>query len=95
MPKVKTSSGAKKKFKVSGTGKLIRRHAKHRLPSRDHPFGHHLGGDPYRRRRRALAGACLQQVEAAPFDRELDVLHVREMPLEQILRRQQFLVGAG
>ena len=27
MPKVKTGSGAKKRFKVSGTGKLIRRHA--------------------------------------------------------------------
>ena len=27
MPKVKTGSGAKKRFKVSGTGKLLRRHA--------------------------------------------------------------------
>ena len=27
MPKVKTGSGAKKRFKVSGTGKLTRRHA--------------------------------------------------------------------
>ena len=27
MPKVKTSSGAKKRFKVTGTGKLMRRHA--------------------------------------------------------------------
>ena len=27
MPKVKTSSGAKKRFKVSGAGKLMRRHA--------------------------------------------------------------------
>lgn len=27
MPKVKTSSGAKKRFKVSGAGKLTRRHA--------------------------------------------------------------------
>ena len=26
MPKQKTSSGAKKKFKVTGTGKLLRRH---------------------------------------------------------------------
>ena len=36
MPKVKTSSGAKKKFKVSGTGKLIRRHAmkSHNLESK-------------------------------------------------------------
>jgi len=28
MPKQKTSSGAKKKFKVTGTGKLLRRKAK-------------------------------------------------------------------
>ncbi len=27
MPKVKTASGAKKRFKVSGAGKLLRRHA--------------------------------------------------------------------
>ena len=27
MPKVKTGSGAKKRFKVTGTGKLTRRHA--------------------------------------------------------------------
>jgi large subunit ribosomal protein L35 len=27
MPKVKTSSGAKKRFKLSGAGKLMRRHA--------------------------------------------------------------------
>lgn len=26
MPKVKTGSGAKKRFKVSGAGKLLRRH---------------------------------------------------------------------
>ena len=26
MPKVKTSSGAKKRFKVTGAGKLLRRH---------------------------------------------------------------------
>ena len=27
MPKMKTSKGAKKRFKVSGAGKLLRRHA--------------------------------------------------------------------
>ena len=27
MPKMKTGSGAKKRFKVTGTGKLTRRHA--------------------------------------------------------------------
>ena len=27
MPKTKTSSGAKKRFKVTGSGKILRRHA--------------------------------------------------------------------
>ena len=27
MPKVKTSRGAKKRFKISGAGKILRRHA--------------------------------------------------------------------
>ena len=27
MPKMKTSSGAKKRFKVTGSGKIMRRHA--------------------------------------------------------------------
>ena len=27
MPKMKTSRGAKKRFKVTGTGKILRRHA--------------------------------------------------------------------
>ena len=29
MPKVKTNSGAKKRFKLTGTGKIKRRHAYH------------------------------------------------------------------
>ena len=35
MPKIKTHSGAKKRFKVSGTGKIIRAHANksHKLNS--------------------------------------------------------------
>ena len=49
MPKQKTQSGAKKKFKVTGTGKLLRRNAgqshnlEHKSPklkrsfSKDHP----------------------------------------------------------
>jgi large subunit ribosomal protein L35 len=35
MPKMKTSSGAKKKFKVTGTGKLLRR-----LANQSHNFEH-------------------------------------------------------
>ena len=51
MPKQKTNSGAKKRFKVSGAGKLLRRHAmkshnlekksakRRRAFKRDHPVG--------------------------------------------------------
>ena len=44
MPKQKTSSGAKKKFKVTGTGKLLRRNAgqshnlEHKSPKRKRAF---------------------------------------------------------
>ena len=44
MPKQKTHSGAKKKFKLSGTGKLLRRHAmkshllEHKSPKRRRKF---------------------------------------------------------
>ena len=44
MPKVKTSSGAKKRFKVTGSGKLTRRHAmqshnlEHKSPKRKRRF---------------------------------------------------------
>ena len=48
MPKVKTSSGAKKKFKVTGTGKLLRRNAgqshnlEHKSPKRKRAFSKDL-----------------------------------------------------
>ena len=44
MPKQKTSSGAKKRFKVSGTGKLLRRSAnqshnlEHKSPTKKRGF---------------------------------------------------------
>ncbi|MCY7303962.1 MAG: 50S ribosomal protein L35 [Thermoleophilia bacterium] len=44
MPKVKTGSGAKKRFKVTGTGKLMRRHGmkshnlEHKSPKRKRGF---------------------------------------------------------
>ena len=52
MPKQKTSSGAKKKFKLTGTGKLLRRRAmqSHNLgkksPKRKRRFGKDFGVDP-------------------------------------------------
>ena len=45
MPKTKTASGAKKRFKVTATGKLMRRHAmkshnlEHKSPKRKRSFG--------------------------------------------------------
>ena len=48
MPKQKTSSGAKKKFKVTGTGKLLRRNAgqshnlEHKSPKRKRAFSKDL-----------------------------------------------------
>ena len=42
MPKMKTSKGAKKRFKTSGTGKLLRRHAMR---------SHNLGKKSSKRRR--------------------------------------------
>ncbi len=44
MPKMKTNSGAKKKFKVTGTGKLLRRNAgqshnlEHKSPKQKRAF---------------------------------------------------------
>ena len=43
MPKVKTSSGAKKRFKVTGTGKLLRRQAMK---------SHYLSGKSAKRKRK-------------------------------------------
>ena len=45
MPKMKTGSGAKKRFKVTGSGKLLRRHAmqshnlEHKSAKRKRAFG--------------------------------------------------------
>ena len=45
MPKVKTSSGAKKRLKVTGAGKILRRRAmkshnlEHKSPKRKRAFG--------------------------------------------------------
>ena len=45
MPKTKTGSGAKKRFKVTGTGKILRRHAmqshnlEHKSAKRKRAFG--------------------------------------------------------
>ena len=54
MPKMKTHSGAKKRFKVSGSGKLVREQANRR---------HLFEGKPSTRTRRLAANA-----DVAPAD---------------------------
>ena len=54
MPKMKTHSGAAKRFKVTGTGKLRRRHAN---------MNHILGKKPSKRKRRLN-----RETELAPGD---------------------------
>ena len=51
MPKVKTGSGAKKRFKVTGTGKLLRRHAmkSHNLTKKSSKRKRDFGSDHARR----------------------------------------------
>jgi large subunit ribosomal protein L35 len=55
MPKVKTSSGAKKRFKLTAAGKLMRRHAMQ---------SHNLGKKTSKRKR-----AFSKEFEVAPSDR--------------------------
>jgi len=47
MPKQKTNSAAKKRFKVTGTGKLLRRHAmkSHNLEKKTAKRGREFGKD--------------------------------------------------
>lgn len=49
MPKIKTHSGAKKRFKVTGTGKVKFQHTnkRHRLTQKDHKRKRILRGAAY------------------------------------------------
>ena len=59
MPKQKTSSSAKKRFKISGAGKLMRRHAmkSHNLEKKSAKRGRDFGRD------HAVAPADVREVE--------------------------------
>ena len=59
MPKVKTASGAKKRFKLTATGKILRRR-RHRTT----PPGHLIKSRPGRRKR------AQQDTLVAPSDRK-------------------------
>ena len=64
MPKMKTSSGAKKKFKVTASGRLLRRHAmkshllekKSQKRKRAFRKTHDVDGDDVREVKRLLGG---------------------------------------
>jgi len=56
MPKVKTNSSAKKRFKVTGTGKILRKQAGKR---------HNLGKKSQRRIRNLRKGALLSEGHTA------------------------------
>jgi large subunit ribosomal protein L35 len=62
MPKMKTHSGAKKRFKVTGTGKIKRKHA----------FKSHILTKKETKRKRNLTHATL--VSSADMDRVVKML---------------------
>ncbi|RMH57276.1 MAG: 50S ribosomal protein L35 [Candidatus Hydrogenedentota bacterium] len=62
MPKLKTHSGAKKRFKVTGTGKV-----KARKPNRSHNFSTKNA----KRERRLRKGLVLESRAAAPLKQVL------------------------
>lgn len=64
MPKVKTKSGAKKRFKLTGTGKVKRKHA----------FKSHILTKKSTKRKRALTHAGL--VSTADMNRVAQMLNI-------------------
>ena len=65
MPKVKTNSGAKKRFKLTGTGKIKRHHAYHS----------HILTEKTKKQKRNLQGATL--VDATNKKQVRDLLCMR------------------
>ena len=64
MPKMKTHSGAKKRFKVTGTGKLVHKGA---------GKGHHMEVKTSRRARRITGDKVLAQVDVKKARRLLGI----------------------
>lgn len=59
MPKLKTHRGAAKRFKRTGTGKIVRRHA----------FARHILTSKSRKRKRALGkSAIMEPCDAQKYD---------------------------
>ncbi|MDD6553594.1 MAG: 50S ribosomal protein L35 [Prevotellaceae bacterium] len=65
MPKVKTNSGAKKRFRFTGTGKIKRHHA----------FHSHILTKKTKKQKRNLQGATL--IDAANRKQVRDLLNLR------------------
>jgi hypothetical protein len=77
---------------------LVERHridAQHRGLLVDQPFAGHVDGHLERRLGGALAAAGLQHPQLALLHRELDVLHVAVVPLEQLEHAGQLRVSLG
>src|SRR5439155_592351 len=74
---------------------LARRHAEQRGVLIDDALAHEVHGHAHRGGGPALAGACLQEVELALLDGELDVLHVLVVALEAIGDVEQLVVDRG
>ena len=64
MPKVKTKSGAKKRFKLTGTGKIKRKHA----------FKSHILTKKTKKQKRNLTKGCL--VDKTDVGRVKDMLNI-------------------
>jgi len=62
MPKMKTHSGAKKRFKISGSGKILREQANRR---------HLFEGKPSQRTRRLAADVVVSKADAKKVKRLL------------------------
>ena len=87
MPKVKTGSGAKKRFKVSAAGKLQRRHAmkSHNLTKKSSKRKRDFGKEPSRRegRREGREEAPGDEVAMARVKRSVHARKKRRKVLEQ------------
>ncbi len=93
-PWAATSTGdGRVDHRVQELVELARVDPRDRLLAGDQPRVGHLDGDAEGRRRRALAGAGLQEVQPALLDGELDVLHVAVVGLEPVERGRQLRVG--
>lgn len=75
------------------TAQVLHRDGAHGLGPVDQPLLGQVDRDAHRSDRRPLAAARLQHVQLPGLDRELQVRHVAEVPLQQAARPDQLVVG--